>query len=103
MAEKQPFIQIVDIETGMIEKIVAQSDIESMSAEEKLALSRSKNLFIVTHKLTPVVKVEMKKTVISEPVFYSVEKTIETEDNPIEELSPDPVEKPKFKGRPKKG
>jgi hypothetical protein len=99
MAEKKTFIQIVDISTGKIERIVNQADIEALSAEEKLALSRNKNLFIVTHKLEPIVKVEMKKTMINEPHYYSVEK--EAEPKPIEEISEEPIPTPKGRGKRK--
>lgn len=99
MAEKKTFIQIVDISTGKIERIVDQADIEALSAEEKLALSRNKNLFIVTHKLEPIVKVEMKKTMINEPLYYSIAK--EAEPEPIEEISEEPIPTPKGRGKRK--
>ncbi|MDZ4121076.1 MAG: hypothetical protein U1C33_01550 [Candidatus Cloacimonadaceae bacterium] len=101
MAEKKSFVQIVDIGSGKIDRIVALSDIESLSAEEKLALSRNKNLFVVTHKLEPIVKVEMKKTVIDQPVYFAMESKPEPEPEPIEEISNEPVQAPKGKGRKK--
>lgn len=67
MPEKQTFVQIVDISTGKIDRIVNLADIEAMTPEEKLELSRNKNLFIVTHRLEPIVRVELKKSAISEP------------------------------------
>ena len=101
MAEKKSFVQIVDIGTGKIDRIVALSDIESLSAEEKLALSRNKNLFVVTHKLEPIVKVEMKKTVIDQPLYFAMESEVGTEPEPIEEISQDQIPAPKGKGRKK--
>lgn len=73
MADKRTYIQIVDSKSGKIEKIVDFADIDAMSTEDKLALSRGKQLFIVTHRLEPIVKVEMKRTVISEPVTFEEE------------------------------
>lgn len=67
MPEKQTFVQIVDLASGAIEKIVKLTEIEAMTPEEKLELSRNKNLFIVTHRLEPIVQVVLKKTAISEP------------------------------------
>ncbi|HNX02714.1 MAG TPA: hypothetical protein PLE33_07005 [Candidatus Cloacimonas sp.] len=101
MPEKQTFVQIVDMTTGKIEKVVSLNEIEALSAEEKLALSRNKNLFIVTHRLEPVVKIELKKTVISAPLQFSESPIKETE--PIEEVTPLPIieEKPKPKRNPK--
>ncbi len=70
MAEKQHFVQIVDMESGKIDRIVNLNEIEAMSPEDKLALSKNKNLFVVTHRLQPIVKVELKKTLISEPIQF---------------------------------
>lgn len=97
MAEKQSFVQIVDMTSGKIEKIVNLSEIDAMSAEEKLALSRNKNLFVVTHRLEPIVKVEMKKTVISSEILFS-ENVSEVAVEP--EPEPD-IPAPKPKGRKK--
>ena len=101
MAEKASFVQIVDMTTGKIEKVVNYTEIEALSAEEKLALSRSKSLFVVTHRLEPVVKIELKKTVINSPMQFS-EPAPEAEE-PIEDITPPPVqtEKPKGKRSPK--
>lgn len=101
MAEKQTFVQIVDITTGKIDKVVSLTEIESLSAEDKLALSRDKTLFIVTHRIEPIVKIELKKTVISAPIQF-VESTPK-EEEPIEEVTPLPIktDKPKAK-RPSK-
>jgi len=102
MADKQSFVQIVDLSSGKIEKIVSLSDIESLSAEEKLALARNKNLFVVTHRLEPIVKVEMKKSTINEPMIFG-----DSVSQPLDEITETPVEEavsaPKPKGRPKKG
>lgn len=98
MAEKQSFVQIVDLATGKIDKVVDLKEIEALSAEEKLALARSKNLFVVTHRLEPIVKVELKKSVINAPMQFGNTPEAEAE-KPIEELTELPTEKPKTKGR----
>jgi hypothetical protein len=101
MAEKQSFVQIVDMTTGKIERVVNLSEIEALSAEEKLSLSRSKSLFVVTHRLEPIVKIELKKTVISAPMQFGEVPAKEAE--PIEEVTQLPTEpaKPKGKRNPK--
>ena len=71
MAEKQTFVQIVDMATGAIERIVNLNEIEAMTPEEKLELSRNKNLFVVTHRLEPIVRVELKKSMITEPLEFT--------------------------------
>jgi hypothetical protein len=68
--------------------------------EEKLALSRNKNLFVVTHRLEPIVKVELRKHVINEPMQFKVPDT-QAEVAPIEEITSPPVETPKGRGRKK--
>jgi hypothetical protein len=98
MAEKQTFVQIVDLASGAIERVVNLTEIEAMTAEDKLALSRNKNLFIVTHRLEPIVRVELKKSVISEPMEFG--SRTEPEAQPIEEITPEPI--PVAKPRPKK-
>ena len=98
MAEKQSFVQIVDIATGKIERVVNLAEIEALSAEEKLALARSKSLFVVTHRLEPIVKVELKKSTITAPMQFVPDNTPEPE-KPIEEITELPTEKPKTKGR----
>jgi hypothetical protein len=97
MAEKQSFVQIVDMATGKIDRVVNLSEIEALSAEEKLALSRNKSLFVVTHRLEPIIKIELKKTVISSPMQFN--EPAATEEEPIEELTELPTEKPKPKGK----
>ena len=89
MAEKQNFVQIVDNQSGKIEKIINLSEIEAMTAEEKLALSRNKSLFIVTHRLEPVVKIELKKTVVNHEIVFAGDKETAAEPiAPIEEAPP---------------
>jgi len=99
MPEKQNFVQIVDLTTGLIERIVNLSEIEAMTPEEKLALSRNKNLFIVTHRLEPIVRVELRKSVIREAVQFQPAK--EPEPEPIVEVTPEPVVAPKGKTKKK--
>ena len=82
MAEKQTFVQIVDMETGIIDKIVNLKEIEAMTPEEKLALARNKNLFIVSHRLEPIVRVTMKRSMVTEPMQFGndeAEKPVEEE------------------------
>ncbi len=98
MAEKQTFVQIVDMATGAIERITNLSEIDAMTAEEKLALSRNKNLFIVTHRLEPIVRVELKRSVISEPMqFTEKEAALPAPEPEVKESSA-----PAPKGRPRK-
>ena len=100
MAEKQQFVQIVDMATGAIERVTTLAEIESMSAEDKLALSRNKNLFVVTHRLEPIVKVELRRHAITEPIQFSIPEPKE-ESAPIEEITPDPLKPSKARGRKK--
>jgi hypothetical protein len=110
MAEKQSFVQIVDTATGKVERVVDQRDLEAMSVEDKLALARTKTLYVVSHKLEPVIKVEMRKVNIEIPVSYSVETASEPQAEIPEtqaefiEPEPEPETKPKTtgRGRPKK-
>lgn len=99
MAEKKTFVQIVDIASGKIERVVSMHEIDAMTAEEKLALSRTKNLFIVTHKLEPIVKVEMKKTVITHELVFSGTIEPEKKEEPIEEITEPPVKLPVTSGK----
>lgn len=94
MAEKQNFVQIVDMATGKIDRIANLKEIDAMSAEEKLALSRNKNLFVVTHSLEPIVKVEMKRTVISSPMDFSSHVAEEKEEEAPELKEIPPAEAP---------
>lgn len=101
MAEKQQFVQIVDMTSGKIERIVNLKEINAMSAEEKLALSKEKNLFIVTHRLQPIVKVEMKKSIIESSMKFENDTAELSESRleaPVEEEAP----KAKSRGRKKK-
>lgn len=98
MAEKQTFVQIVDVSTGRIEKIVNLKEIEALTPEEKLELARNKNLFIVTHRIVPIVRVEMKKTVIEEPMQFggnNEEKRQEEAEPVSESISPAKTKKKK--------
>lgn len=97
MAEKTAFVQIVDINSGKIERIVTQAEIEALPAEEKLALSRTKNLYIVTHTLEPIVKVEMKKSLITEPMYYAQESTVEPEEEAPPKVEPETPKRGKKK------
>ena len=102
MAEKQSFVQIVDTATGLVEKVVDQRDLEALSVEDKLALARTKTLYVVSHKLEPIIKVEMRKVTITAPVSYKEEKQADilssNTEQPVVELD----SKPSGKGRPKK-
>ncbi|MBW6514158.1 MAG: hypothetical protein K0B87_05320 [Candidatus Syntrophosphaera sp.] len=100
MAEKQTFVQIVDMATGKIDRIVNLDDINAMTPEEKLELSRNKNLFIVTHRLEPIVRVELKRTMISEPVQFAPKEAPASQ--PIEELTKEPIPTGTAKSRKKK-
>jgi hypothetical protein len=61
MAEKQTFVQIVDKVTGKVERVADLKEIEALSVEDKLALARTKTLYVVSHKLEPVIRVEMRR------------------------------------------
>jgi hypothetical protein len=100
MPEKQTFVQIVDMTTGKIERIVNLSDIEAMKPEEKLELSRNKNLFIVTHRLEPIVRVELRKSAINDPLQFSAK--VEAVAEPIEEITKEPIPTGTSKPRKKK-
>lgn len=100
MNEKQHFVQIVDMETGKIDRIANLKEINAMSPEEKLALSKNKNLFIVTHRLQPIVKVELKKSVITKPIQFETAQTPEEMPEPELEIAPKAKEK-KAEPKPK--
>lgn len=72
MAEKQTFVQIVDQKTGLVERVADMKEILALSVEDKLSLARTKTLYVVSHKLEPVIKVEMRKVSIA-PVSYKEE------------------------------
>ncbi|MDZ4181395.1 MAG: hypothetical protein U1B83_00860 [Candidatus Cloacimonadaceae bacterium] len=101
MAEKQTFVQIVDLTSGAIERVVNLAEIEAMSAEEKLALSRNKTLFVVTHRLEPIVRVELKKSAITEPMQFASLSTETPVEEPIKEITKDPLAAPKGKTKKK--
>lgn len=90
MAEKQTFVQIVDMATGAIERIVNLKEIVAMTPEEKLELSRNKNLFVVTHRLEPVVRVELKKSVISEPLQFAEPEPAKAAPEAVKNAEPAP-------------
>lgn len=107
MAEKQSFVQIVDRETGNVERVTDLKEIEALSVEDKLALARTKTLYVVSHKLEPVIKVEMRKVSINAAVSYKEQPT--EQPKPVKQSKPEKIEKqaeiaikPTTKGRPKK-
>ncbi|MDD3052049.1 MAG: hypothetical protein PHR06_13015 [Candidatus Cloacimonetes bacterium] len=70
MAEKKQFVQIVDKKSGKIERVADLKAIESLPEEEKLELTKGKMLYIVTHVIEPILKVEMVKQKIEEEISY---------------------------------
>ena len=95
MAEKQTFVQIVDQKTGLVERVADMKEIEALSTEDKLALAREKTLYVVSHKLEPVIKVEMKKVSIA-PVSYKEEaKPVAKPAVPVKPQEKAPAAKPK--------
>jgi len=101
MAEKQSFVQIVDRVTGNVERVADLKEIEALSVEDKLALARSKTLYVVSHKLEPVIKVEMRKVNITATVSYK-DMPAEQPQQEIPETQSEISIKPTGKGRPKK-
>jgi hypothetical protein len=85
MAEKQQYIQIVDTATGAIERITTMTELNAMSIEEKLALSKDKTLYLVTHRIEPIVKVTLKRTAITSKMAFNAQ----SEEKP-EEAKPAP-------------
>jgi hypothetical protein len=71
MAEKQQFVQIVDTATGAIERITTMTELDAMSIEEKLAFSKNKTLYLVTHRIEPIVKVTLKRHAITSKVDFN--------------------------------
>ncbi len=100
MAEKQTFVQIVDMATGKIDRIVNLNEIKAMTPEEKLDLSRNKNLFIVTYRLEPIVQVQLKRSPVSEPMEFTGKPAPKEE--PIEEVTKEPIPTGKAKSKKKK-
>jgi hypothetical protein len=100
MAEKQTFVQIVDMATGKIDRIVNLNEIKAMTPEEKLDLSRNKNLFIVTYRLEPIVQVQLKRSPVSEPMEFAGKSAPKEE--PIEEVTKEPIPTGKAKSKKKK-
>jgi hypothetical protein len=101
MAEKQSFVQIVDRATGNVERVADMKEIEALSVEDKLALARSKTLYVVSHKLEPVIKVEMRKVNITAAESYKEEPAVQPKQD-IPETQAEIAIKPTGKGRPKK-
>jgi len=111
MAEKQTFVQIVDQKTGMVERVADMKEIMALSVEDKLALARTKTLYVVSHKLEPVIKVEMRKVSLAAPVTYKQEPAVQPKPQVQSKPMPKaekPVKqaeiaiKPTGKGKPKK-
>ncbi len=98
MAEKQHFVQIVDNETGKVDRVANLNEIKAMSPEEQLELSRHKQLFIVSHKIEPIVKVTLKRTVITAPIEFGETEAKEADKK---KEGPKPATAPKSKGRKK--
>ncbi len=89
MATKQVFIQIVDKKSGKIEEVISSKTLEALDIEKKIALTKGKELFIVTHKVEPVIKIEMKQVKISEPITYIEPEqgfTLEIDESPKQSL-----------------
>lgn len=98
MAEKKQFVQVVDTATGRVEKVIELDKLERLSPEDKLALTKGKQLFLVTHVIEPVVKIEMKKRLIdTEMKFHHEEENPKTSEPIVEEQ-----ENPVTTGRGKK-
>ncbi|HHV37706.1 MAG TPA: hypothetical protein GXX77_07765 [Candidatus Cloacimonetes bacterium] len=89
--KRKQFVQIVDTASGKIDRVVEIDELEAMSPEEKIALSRDKSLFIVSHRLETIVRVTMKRSVINEPITFD-----EAEEEPKKEAA-----KPSTRGRKK--
>lgn len=70
MPIKQTFIQIVDKKTGKIEEVIDSKTLDALDIEKKIALTRGKELYVVTHRVEPVIKIEMKQKKIIEPISY---------------------------------
>lgn len=110
MAEKQTFVQIVDRKTGLVERVADMKEINALSVEDKLALAREKTLYVVSHKLEPVIKVEMRKVSLA-PVSYKEEPKEQPKPQPKPQAKPKAEKMEKqaeiqiktgVKGKPKK-
>lgn len=108
MAEKQTFVQIVDQATGKVERVTDLKELLALSIEDKLALARNKTLYVVSHKLEPVIKVEMRKVSLAAQATPKVQPTVQATEQPKPEKVEKPEKqaeikmKPSGKGRPKK-
>ncbi|HNW99810.1 MAG TPA: hypothetical protein PLE74_08280 [Candidatus Cloacimonadota bacterium] len=98
MAEKKQFVQVVDVATNRVEKVVELDKLERLSPEDKLALTKGKQLFLVTHVIEPVVKIEMKKRLIDTEMKFHHEEENPVTTEPILEVPA----APETKGRGKK-
>ena len=92
MAIKQIFIQVVDKKSGRIEEVIEKTKLDGLDIEKKIALTKGKELYIVTHKIEPIIRIEMKQKKITEEYSYTIE-----EDTPIETLVVDEAETPVIK------
>lgn len=70
MATKQIFIQLVDKKTGIVEKVMSQEELKGLDAEAQISLTKGKEIFIVTHRIEPVIKIELKQVKITESFDY---------------------------------
>lgn len=115
MSARLKFIQIVDKKTGKIEEVIESKTLEALSIEDKIALSRGKELYVVTHVIEPVVKVNMRQKRIVEPVNYlqpddvisidaekEVEEKKKASPKTVKKSTAKQTEKPKTKAAPKK-
>ncbi len=110
MAEKQTFVQIVDRGTGKVERVTDLKELEALSVEDKLELARTKILYVVSHKLEPVIRVEMKKVSLAPAPQQAAPKpapkpAVQPKPAPKPEKKEKQAEiplKPSTKGRPKR-
>ncbi len=103
MAEKKQFVQVVDHATGRVERVIELDKLERLSPEDKLSLSKGKDLFLVTHVIEPVIKIEMKKRLIdTEMNFHREEEEVKPEVKPEAKpvVKPEPTDL--FAEEPKK-
>jgi hypothetical protein len=100
MAEKKQFEQVVDQATGRVEQVIDMERLENLDAEGKLALTKGKTLYVVTHTLEPVIKIEMRKRLIETETAY----TPVVEERPVipmeEQLMPEPEPEPEPETEP---
>jgi hypothetical protein len=97
MAERKQFVQVVDHATSRVERVIELDKLERLSPEEKLAITKGKSLFLVTHVIEPVVKIEMKKRLIDTEMSFHHED----EKSQAPELFAETPVEPKPKGKKK--